>query len=251
MRLAHNLGAVSARLSRLQSRDIPVALERALHRPEWLGLVEKSAKQSLLAVADPQHRQLIDIFLTTLLRTTFPSGVAFSLRTPPELRSTHFTLDNFMAGKQGTRRVQEPAGVGDSIKTVLTGPVAGWDLFSQAVNDLDAIIEDWVGTEKHKDQRDWGKSDEEIAHFISYALLMPDGGGLTVRSGKNKGRLVRDVFLPHIEKFLAQQQAAPLDPAIIHAWLEAVRHGWRELFRAQYPDFARHELHATREELAL
>ncbi len=251
MRLDSNLRGVLTRLDRLQTRDIPMALQRTLHRDDWLKRAHDSAEQSLLLIADPAHRQFIPAFLETLEKHIFKNGLKLKLHTPAGMRSTDFSLEDFVAGKQRSHRDVAPTPAGEKIKTVLGGPVVGQDLFSQSVNELDELVAVWVATEKDKDKRDWSKTDEEIAHFIVQALTTPFGHTWVVRAGKNKGRLVHDVFLPHIVAWLQKQQAAPIAPEIIHAWLLIVRDGWREMFRAQFPALVREELRAARTELNL
>ena len=97
-----------------------------------------------------------------------------------------------------------------------------------------------------------GKTDEEIASFISYAMFAPDGARLVVQNGPNKGRLVRDVFLPHIEDFLKRKQSsARLSAEVVDAWLRAVLSAWRNLVRDLFPQKFHTELLAVRGELAL
>jgi hypothetical protein len=122
-------------------------------------------------------------------------------------------------------------------------------LFQKSASEFEQYVLEWVETVKNKDYRDWGKTDAEIAHFISTALLTPYGQTWVVREGKNKGQLVRDVFLPHITEFIKAKQAEQdqengLTRETVTGWLQAVLCAWRELVRAQLPERICAALHA-------
>jgi hypothetical protein len=126
------------------------------------------------------------------------------------------------------------------------------NLFLQEVQKVEDWLTQWVEQEKNKDQRDTGRTDEQIAHFIAYVMFTPDGGRYIVRNGPNKGRLVRDVFMPHIVDFLQRKQAGGrLDAATVDAWLRAVLAAWRNMVRDLFPQKFHAELRAVRGELGI
>ena len=103
---------------------------------------------------------------------------------------------------------------------------------------------EWVRTEKRKDERDAGKTDEEIAQFISHLLLTPNP---TAREAA-----ARESLLPHIIDFLQRKQAVARLPATtVDLWLRAVLAAWREMVRARFPMVLHEELIKARAELNL
>ena len=232
MQFKSNIAAVISRTKRLQSHDIPSAMKRACDPGYWQKLAYDEAKATLAALATADQKQYIEGFLNTL--KSLPLGVGFALRMNSPFPPAQ-TIDDMAAA----RAAVSPSDLSQN-------------LFLKELQQVEDWIVDWVQTEKNKDQRDAGKTDEEIASFISYAMFAPDGARLVVQNGPNKGRLVRDVFLPHIEDFLKRKQSsARLSAEVVDAWLRAILSAWRNLVRDLFPQKFHTELLAVRGELAL
>lgn len=236
MRLATNLSAVITRVGRLQTHDIPRAVRAALKPEPWHPLAVETAEKALrnLPGLDPAHEPFIKDFIATITASAFGEGMRLAMRTPVALRASDFTVKDF----QGAH-------------SAVSGADLNQNLFLKDLVAFEAMMAEWVATEKNKDQRDAGKTDEDIGNFIAYALLTDAGGQMVVKEGKNKGRLVRDVFLPHIVEWLKKKQAAPVAPEIIEAWLRTVLAAWTEMVRAYFPGRFRAALGTARAELAL
>jgi hypothetical protein len=125
----------------------------------------------------------------------------------------------------------------------------GLSLFMQQVENFKAVILEWVQGDalstttdlpytdelaKRKDARDWGKTDEEVARFISHLMLTPDP-----TDGEMKAR---EALEPHISKYIANRLAEQLDEATVEVWLKAVMAAWRAMLRAVYPQWLHKKL---------
>ncbi len=229
MKIESNILGVRDRCSRLQ-RAVPVAIERALAPDQWLEDARAMAERVLLGVAQPKERQFIPVFVRTVLAGVLPGGFTLTMRNP-------FPPAQTLADLQAARAAMSPADLFSN-------------LFRGQVQQFEDLLAEWVATVKDKDQRDAGKTDAEIAEFISYALLAPGGDSLIVRSGPNQGRTVREVFTPHIVDYLTQRQALQrLDAATASHWLRLVLAAWRELVRLKFPEKFRAHLRVARGEL--
>jgi transcriptional/translational regulatory protein YebC/TACO1 len=86
------------------------------------------------------------------------------------------------------------------------------------VEEFDALMLEWVETEKRKDARDAGKTDEEIAALISRIMLSPKMGP--------KGIDARDRLRPHIEESLRRKLGGDLSAETVDYWLRTVLAVW-------------------------
>ncbi len=227
MRFESNISGVIAQVERLKER-IPIALERALAPKHWHPEARALAQRTLLAIAEPVERRFISAFVDTVAAGVLQAGgLALTMRSPfPALR-------NILTESRAARQALAPA------------DRAG-NLFLGQVQDFEDLILQWVETPfeeggKRRDSRDWGKSDEDIAHLISYIMLSSNLG--------IQGLKARDRLTPHIESFLRQSQADRLPPATVDQWLRAVLAAWRELVRVKYPLAVRLELQSMSGEL--
>lgn len=236
MRIESNISAVIGRVKRLKDRDIPTAL-RATMRPErWRELAEREARIALRANAQPGQMDFIEGFMDTLLVDVFGgTGFFFRMHTP-------FTAAQTLEDYRSAREAVSPGDLGLS-------------LFQKDVTAFEQLMAEWVATEKDKDKRDAGKTDEEIGNWLAYVLLTPDGGRLLVKNSDKKeniGRPVRDVFLPYIVDFLQRKAAvARLDAATVDTWLKAVLAAWRRMVSDLFPEMFHRELMTARSELSL
>ncbi len=227
MTVTSNLAGVMDRMRRLP-RAVPVALARTLEPASWLVEARAAAERALKAEAKPAEEIYIGRFVAAVISDVLAPGPGFSLalRAPPS--KTPMTL----ADLQTARSLMRPG---------------FQDLFRQQVQEFEDLLEQWVANEKRKDRRDAGQSDRDIAEFISYALLSPDGDTLKVKSGKNKDMLVGDVFAPHIAKYLAAQSVTgQLPPTVVTRWLRAVLTAWKEMVRVVAPRKFHKELKLAR-----
>lgn len=231
MDIESNISAVVARTQRLASRDIPAALQRALKpSPTLLQQARETAERTLLALAKPNQRAFVPAFLETIVNGIFGTGFFVRMKNP-------FPTPKSVQDFQAARSAVSPQDLSQN-------------LFLKSVQEFEQMMEEWVATEKDKDQRDAGRSDADIGNFISFVMLTPMGGNLIVRSGPNKGRTVREVLSPHITEFLQRRQSREtLTPGTVDIWLRAVLAAWCALFRRILPERIMVELKAARTEL--
>lgn len=229
MRLDSNLSGVIRQTERLIQR-IPKAMEQALHPDRWRDDARTLAFNTLNAIAQTNEAVYVGQFVATLEAAVLAGGgLSLKLRSP-------FPPVATLTAAQQARTLLDPS---HGFSSLFLGPV----------QEMEAFILEWVATQKDKDQRDAGKSDQDIADFISYVLLSPGGANVIVSSGKNKGRYARETLMPHLEEFLQQQQRGRLAPETVTLWLRAVLAAWRHLLRLKYPARVRAELRAMKGEL--
>jgi hypothetical protein len=223
--LTTNLPGVRDRLQRLRDHDVPVALERALKPSDDLrALAHDTALRTLEALAGAQEREFIPQFIATLEHGMFGNGFFLRLRDPAK---RPLTLGEF----QGARVASSPQDLDQN-------------LFLQTVQDFDDLMTRWVQEEKRKDARDWGKTDEEVGHFIAYLMTTPNP---TPRE-----MAARAALMPHITDFLKRAQGeGNLAPETAATWLRAVLAAWREAFRKRLPERFCAELRKIRTELPI
>lgn len=217
-----NILGVMRQTEDLIERRIPEAMERAFDPAFWYRDARDLAIRTILAIADPKERKYIPDFADTVTAGVLGGGgLSLQMHTPfPELR-------DMLASAQSARAAMNPQDLGQN-------------LFRLPVQEFEDLILEWVEQAKHKDARDAGKSDEEIAQLISYILLSPN-----LKAG-GKGERARAALMPHIAEFLQQHQAANRLPAeTTDRWLRAVLVAWRELLRLKYPSKVREILHGA------
>ena len=225
MRIESNVRAVVARVNRLKDRDIPAALRAALKPEQWHEAARQEAERTLLALADPNQRAFIQDFLKTLMSGVFGNpGFYLRMRSP-------FNGSQTLVDYQAAHGVVKPSDLGQN-------------LFQKDLQDFQALMTEWVEKEKNKDQRDAGKTDEEIGGFITRIMLTRDP---TIRQARARAGL-----LPHIVDFLQRQQAmSKLDAAVVDAWLRAVLCAWRELAHSRFPELFHAALQTSMSELPM
>ncbi len=226
MKVKSNLSGVLDRTRRLKSHDIPAALAATLHPGRWRELALKEARSTLEALAGKDEREFIDDFLRTLTVDIIPGVKGFSLK-----MSTPFNEVQTIGDYQAARAVTKAYELAET-------------LFQKQVQTFEDLMVEWVSTEKHKDRRDEGKSDEEIGHFISYLMLNPNP---TPREMAARTKLT-----PHIVDFLRRkQEATRLEAAVIDLWLRSVLASWQRMVRDLFPSMFHEALLAARSQLAL
>lgn len=226
MEFESNIAGVIRQVERLRDH-IPVAMDKALKPKHWHAAARDLAQRTLLAIAKPVERRFISGFVEDVTATVLQAGgLGLQLRSPfPALR-------NLLGDAQSARAALDP--------------VNPYDLFRGQVSEVEDLILQWVETPveeggKHRDSRDWGKSDEQIANLISYIMLSPNVGV--------KGSVARQKLAPHIAAYLQKSQADRLSAPAVDRWLRAVLAAWRELVRTQYPARVREELLALKGDL--
>ena len=231
MQVTSNIKGVITRVTRLKDRDIPAALRAALQPAQWKQPAYETAEETLNALADQNQKPFVPQFLKTLLVDVFGTGFFLRLKSP-------FIGDLTIADYQAARGAVAPSDLGQNLFQ------RDWDTFKD-------LMAEWVATEKDKDKRDAGKSDADIGEWLAYEMLAPDGGH-TVKHGPNKGRPVREVFLPLITDFLQRKQGmSRLEPAVVDAWLRAVLAAWRLMVHDLFPGKFQAALRSATSELAL
>lgn len=212
--IGSNLKEVIAQTERLLVA-IPEAMESAWRPELWIEEAKDVAARTMQALASGEEAKYIPDFVETVTAGLLPSG-GLSLKAKNPRSAGMATLPEAQAARGA-----------------LIPGMRG--LFQEQVQNFEELLLEWVETEKRKDKRDWGKTDEEIADLISYILLSPTLGP--------KGEAARKKLAPHIEAFLAKRAAAGLSAEKASEWLRAVLAAWRELVRMKYAGKVRHELH--------
>jgi hypothetical protein len=224
MRIESNIAAVIGRVNRLKTHDIPTAMKRALNPAKWRDLAYQEAQATLWALATAEQKQHVDAFLTTLKALPLPEGFVLQMRTP-------FITAASLLDFQSARAALSPADLSQN-------------LFLGNVQQFEEWVTEWVTTEKNKDSRDTGKTDEEIGDFISYLMLTPNPTPRELAA--------RQKLAPHIVDFIKRRQAQDrLDDATVETWLLAVLKTWRNLVADHFGEIFRREFRAVRSELAI
>jgi len=224
VKVESNVQAVIARTQRLQRRDIPAALAAALSPARWKELALTEARATLMALATKDQHEFIEHFLKTLTAEGLSPGFVLRMHTP-------FGSDQTLGDYQAARQVVKPYELVEN-------------LFTQQIQEFESLMTDWVTNEKRKDQRDDGKTDEEIGQFISYLMLNPNP---TPRE-----MTARNSLMPHIVDFLQRKQASTrLDAIVVDQWLRAVLAAWRQMVQSLFPEMFHKALLEVRTELPL
>ena len=228
--LTSNLNKVIGQVESLKA-EVPRAIARALLPSKWIERAREVAEVTLMGLAGADQREYVGGFVRAVSATVFNgTSLRLSLTNPrPRLREV-------LSEAQSARAATSPASVAES---------RGLDLFARTVTEFEQLILDWVQTApedggKLRDARDDGKTDEEIAHLISYIMLSPQLG--------EQGRQARDALLPHIVQFLQAGEAARvgLTAETIDLWLRAVLAAWRNMVRDELAQRIRAELKAKK-----
>lgn len=246
MKINSNIAGVIARTTQLRDHDIPTALMKAAKAEHWVKLARDTAERTLLALADPSERNFIPIFLGTLTVFGMENGFGFMMTAP------FMGMNNPLQEAQTARAITSPREMAET---------RGLSLFASAINDFEQMLLEWVEgvppedrgglpfpneLKKVKDQRDAGKTDEEIMHLISWILLTPTPNA--------RVRAARDGLTPHIEKYIANRMHADKEIFSAHTastWLQAVLLAWREMVRVKFPERFSEQLKIARTELAI
>jgi hypothetical protein len=211
MKIESNIAGIIGQVRRLQE-VIPVAMERALRPARWGRFAQATAYQVLNALMLKEERQYFPKFLDTLRVLFLDGGLNFRMASP----WLGFNLE------------QDALSQAQAAASARSNTDLGMGLFDRPITEFEAAIQQWVETEKRKDKRDWGKSDEQVAHLISYILLTADE-----KLGV-KGKAAKAALMPHITKWLQKRSAPQMKPERIELLLLAVLAAWREGMRAGY-----------------
>lgn len=187
--------------------EIPQAVARALTWEKWIERAGEVAEATLNGLAGPEEQPFVRPFVEAIQGGAIGGGFALRLASPlPRLRDVLGEARAAMAAS------------GSFNDTMMS-------LFRGSITDLEEALLEWVETEKNKDERDLGKTDEEIAHLISYILISPTLG--------DAGRTAREGLMRHIVPWLQRQQeeTAGLPPETVDLWLRSVLGAWRLMIR--------------------
>jgi len=236
LNVTSNIDGVIYRCQR-HPQDIRKALAATLRPEEWAEALRREAKTTLWAIARQPEWSFVESFTATALVFAAPLQAGFVARLTNPLPPALAIEDFMMARGLQTRALKDGSGA---------------TLFSDFLNQFDQLMTDWVATEKHKDKRDWDKSDEEIGAWIGHLMLTPDGQLSATPSGPGRvsEQEAKRRLLPYIADYLARRQAAKrLDSATANAWLRAVLAAWSALVRREFGPRFRNRLQALRQEL--
>ena len=214
--------------TRKLNRNIPIAMQEALAPNLWLAQARLVALRTLLALARLEERQFIHPFVNTVSAEIVGAALSLKMHSPFGEESP----DKVLANARAAAAALTP-------KEIVQ--IRGLSLFMQPVENFETMILEWVQggsatgdvpfpdeQEKRKDARDWGRSDEDVARFISHLLLTPDP--------TERELTAREKLEPHIAKFIANRLAGQLSQAVAEIWLKAVMAAWRALLRSAYPE---------------
>ena len=217
---------------RRRPRDVRAALALTLAPEAWTEALRQEAKTTLWALARPEEWPYVETFLNTIMVFASPLKDGFHARMSNPLPPVLAVEDFMMARGLQTRALN-------------TG--SGAMLYSDFLTKFDALLTEWVATEKRKDKRDWSKPDEEIANWIGHLMLTPDSllSNHEGRDGRVSEREAKRRLLPHIAAFLERRQSEQRLPvATVSTWLTGVLAAWSALVRRLWP--VRFSEHLTR-----
>jgi hypothetical protein len=245
-----NLKSVLARLEAFQA-GIPGAVERALDKNYWLPALravgEKALRAQFTLFTDVQTRaryeKLLPDILDTITARVRPGTRLFAMSLPAEV----LTDVNLAAAAQWASLQWTPTG--RARKWAMPDPQAEQNLAASR----QAIL-DWVTYEKQWDDRDAGKTPEEVAERIERILgLRP-----AMHERNQEMDLAAEDLQGAIEAWLAGAPSTPgghavdspaasparhqpprpqgLNNAQARQWLDAVLQTWMIYFRVHLPD---------------
>lgn len=220
MKIESNINGVMAQLTRLRHVTIPGAIERAVDPLRWIGPAKVVAKKALLLVAQPQDRWILEAFVEAVAVAAIPDG--FRLRASNPMPGTP-SIAEAQAARTSPWFLM---GRGTSQQTL------GYDIAGRPINQLEQILLDWVNAPveelgKKTDARDWDRTPEDTAQFISFLLLTPKTSERIERA--------RERLTPHVEAFIAQQFPGNLSSETVRLWLRTVIEAWREWIARELP----------------
>jgi len=221
IQIGGNTEAVIGQLQRLRA-EVPKAVARALSWEKWIERAAEVAEVTLNALAGPDEAQHVRRFSEAIQGATIGGGFALRLTNP--LPATRQLLEDALAAR----------GTSASSADVMMG------LFAKSIVDLDEALLEWVQTEKDKDERDVGKSDQDIADLMRYILVTPNLG--------ETGQAAREGLVRHIVPWLQrrEEEESGLRPETVDLWLRAVLAAWREMIRSEVTRRIRAELRSKK-----
>lgn len=223
-----NVERVIQRTQKIKN-NIPLVMQEALAPQLWMAQARQVAQRTLLAMAGPHERKFIQPFVDTVSAEIVGVALSLKMRSPFTEKAPDKVLDSARAAAAALTPKE-------MVET------RGLSLFLQPVENFEAMILEWVQggsltgddlpypdeLQKRKDARDWGKTDEEVARFISHLMLAPDP-----TDGEQKARAALE---PHIAKYIANRLAGQLNEALAEVWLKAVMAAWRAMLCSVYPE---------------
>jgi len=257
-----NLVGVIGQVQRLRAH-VPVAAARALSPDIWEPVAYGTADRTMRALAKPEETRHIPLFLATLMATVFPPG----------------GLRLFMAkpGPEAGPRLRAPEEI---LGPEHAGTAGEWGpyMFSMPIPEFKELIQKWVETPqgdggKRRDERDAGKSEEQIADYVTGVMLASNRGAQEARRrllphilgwlsthGEAQGLDPRDPPSSRSERdygaaggeepgYFSLLNADELDPVTVALWLRAVLEAWKVMVRAGFEQRFRQELVKMRGEL--
>ena len=238
--LSHNLGEVLAEVRALND-TWTLAVVDALDPAVWHPLFLESARRTLTALAAPEQQPLVDQFLSTFTMDRLAMGFTARLTATP--RALARGREIVVRSRRHDKTVpKQPVVNPVSGKVEMRGRERGiTDAGERAyMNELHDALRAWVAEEKHLDERDAGRTQEEIAGRLGLILFsggrkpeLQEARAALMKMGRSRGgrRLGQFVQDWMAAAFPGQQGSS----AETRRWMEAVLLGWRALFRARIP----------------
>lgn len=227
MKIESNIAQVLERVKHLPGR-IDAAVTQACQPSTWIDEARELAVRVLQGMATPDQIPAALLLAETITAVMAAGERGFVLRLAAPRSKLATLLEQAQLARAGTNKI-DPR-----------------DLFGAQIAAFETLVLEWVETPeeeggKRRDARDWGKTDEEIAHLISYIMLSPNLG--------MQGLRARAALTPHLRAFIHQKMAGEgrnIDPALVHAWMRAVLISWREWIRVRFPQRVRDALQGGR-----
>lgn len=217
--LTSNIDRVIQQLHSLRD-EVPRAIQRALAWEKWIERAGEVAESTLNALAGPDDQAQVRPFVEAIKGVALTGKAGFALTLSSPLPRVRALLADAIAAR-GSAANSADAMLG---------------LFRGSITSLEEALLEWVQTEKHKDQRDFGKTDEDVARLISYILISPRLGAA--------GESAREGLMRHIVPWLQrrEEEASGLPPETVDRWLRAVLAAWRVMVETEVAARIRAEL---------
>lgn len=227
MKVTGNLKEIIGQVTDLKTR-VPQAVVAALNPEKWIARAQETAEATLIGLAEANEVALVPEFARTVTAALWEGDAGFVL----SIRNSRRALTDTLKAAPGIRAARSNSDL-------------GMGLFDRPWLEFEQTILEWVQTPEVKggkrlDERDAGKTDEEIAQHIALVLISP--------RLNDKGLPVGEALTPHVAEFLRakEQQRAGLSPERVDEWLRAVLAAWRRMVEAEWTRRIRAELRAKK-----
>lgn len=221
IRISNNVEGVIGVLARFRT-GLDAAVVETVKPERWRPALRRAAVLALERVASEGQSGLVSGFVDTLMVMGIDRGFVAEISEPA---ASENIISRAVTGEH-ERTVRDY----DGTERRRRRPLDMTDEAASLMDQARAVLRDWVATEKHKDERDAGLTDEEIADRLGVILFHPTPGasGEMVSAREGLSRAIG-------EWWAAQGGGAVLPRAELDRWLRAVQVAWRDLMRRQLP----------------